>query len=580
MSKQISVETPSLLYHSSEPHLYPTNDPSISLLVIRFNTPVRIDSVRITPEGVRSISGPGVTYPPSFTGQILLNISPSNPVNAMASTEIVVEGCEHASDYEIMMPVGVTTRMMMLRSPAERLTISVYGFTDKSTNGTTVTDTADSSDVNPTSNEDWSWLWAWAGKDYNALLHLLNGSTPRRISQRAQDSLDLLLDTSNDPQTIYSSIISHPTALPFLISLPSQSAQPVLRHLLDQPEYALSPALRDHIPLDHPLRPLIQPSSSAQHTAAWRHLHLGRAALIALDGCNEEELLRVERREERSNLVRLVAVAKRSAEKMDKESTRCLSMVLSLLDPPPTSSLALNYLAKVLPPLTVMANVRGESRRLSLPLSHAQQVVTSLLSVSTEIIDGKSALSTAMSLAQPYLPQLQASDPLRLSFSPTLPTISKNSTHSADTADDRRLSRLAHAVDTASQSSDAPQSSLQHVISPAELLSLVAPSLVKSLSTASIPPFEITPSTSYASPAESQGASARAWAGKVYSSHEFRTRDQGPSVGLGIAGLGSGHSIAVAANLGVVMGGVSASGGGGGSRPASRHVDEYGTRRA
>jgi hypothetical protein len=47
-----------LLYHASPAPLYPTNDGS-SLLAVRFPSPVRLSSVRITPEGVDSPTGPG-----------------------------------------------------------------------------------------------------------------------------------------------------------------------------------------------------------------------------------------------------------------------------------------------------------------------------------------------------------------------------------------------------------------------------------------------------------------------------------------------------------------------------------------
>ncbi|WWD16952.1 hypothetical protein CI109_101384 [Kwoniella shandongensis] len=577
-----SRPSPSLLYHSSEPTLYPTNDPCTSLLVVRFNVPVRIESLRITPEGIESFSGPGVTYPPSFRAQLLLNVSPSNPVNALASSEIVVEESKHPLDYHIGMPVGVTTRMMMLRSPVQRLTISVYGFTPTDdTNGMT---TGASAVISHTTlvvsreKEDWSWLWTWAGKDYNALLHLLNSHTPTHISHRAMSSLDLLLDTGYETSPLYSALLAHPTALPFLLSLPAQPAQPILTKLFDEPEYALSPRLRENIPLDHRFRPLVQANSSARHAAAWKHLQLGRAALVILkeEGCDEVELLRTERGEEKSNLVRLLEMGVKFAGSEDEESVRCLGMALDLLNSPPTDPLALDYLARRLPRLVAVNNIRGDPRQLSLPGSHARQVVTSLISVSTETIDGESMLAAATLLAQPYIQHLGENDPLRLIFASDAKSTAIKQISFSDTADGRRLSRLHRALDPAFNL----QSSFQHVVTPAELLSLLAPHLVKSLSTASIPPFGITPSMSYASPTESQGVSASAYAGKVYSSHEFRTRDHGAtssgtggsSVGLGIAGLSGGG---VGGGVAGMVAGVGGVGGVGGSRPASRHVDDY-----
>jgi hypothetical protein len=89
-------------------------------------------------------------------------------------------------------------------------------------------------------------------------------------------------------------------------------------------------------------------------------------------------------------------------------------------------------------------------------------------------------------------------------------------------------------------------SSVVHQATPAELVSLLAPSYYKILATAPVPPLGIPSTVPRATP-ESQ---ASAWAGKVYSEHEFRTRE---GVGLGLPG-----GVAPRA-----------------SRPASRHVDEY-----
>jgi hypothetical protein len=49
------------------------------------------------------------TYPAEWTGRVFLNLSPSSPVNALASTEIRVVSAEHDLDYPFDMPEGVSS---------------------------------------------------------------------------------------------------------------------------------------------------------------------------------------------------------------------------------------------------------------------------------------------------------------------------------------------------------------------------------------------------------------------------------------------------------------------------------------
>ena len=48
-----------------------------------------------------------------WTGRLLLNVSPSSPVNALASTEFRVKEAEHDLDYPIDMPTGVNTALVV-----------------------------------------------------------------------------------------------------------------------------------------------------------------------------------------------------------------------------------------------------------------------------------------------------------------------------------------------------------------------------------------------------------------------------------------------------------------------------------
>ena len=59
-SKQsMGSSQPTLLYHDAAPTLYPTNIPGHNLVTIRFASPVRVESVKITPEGVQCPGGVG-----------------------------------------------------------------------------------------------------------------------------------------------------------------------------------------------------------------------------------------------------------------------------------------------------------------------------------------------------------------------------------------------------------------------------------------------------------------------------------------------------------------------------------------
>ena len=130
---------------------------------------------------------------------------------------------------------------------------------------------------------------------------------------------------------------------------------------------------------------------------------------------------------------------------------------------------------------------------------------------------------------------------------------------------------------------------LVHSLTPSQILSAIAPNLLKSLSSAREPPFGIPPSTTTRQPMGSGAgsASASAFAGKVYTSHEFRTREASNNT-TGLSSGATGSSMDMSAGVGMGSGsgsgaGLGAGAGTGGlgvnalkaSRPASRHVDEY-----
>ncbi|KAL0245449.1 hypothetical protein I308_104575 [Cryptococcus tetragattii IND107] len=556
---------PQLLYHSSSPSMYPTNACS-SLLVLRFSGPVRVSSVRITPEGVRCPDGSGVTYPPKWTGQLHFNISSSNPVNALVSTNITYNTALHPVDYPIDMPQGTTSRMMMLRAPVEKLSISVYGYADESPGGdSTQKDTVEDQKPSNTTleEEDPSWLWRWAGDSQDSLIDLLNAYTRPEIISRTLECLDLLSDLDD---SIIPSLLERPDVLEYLFRLPRSTFS---SKITNNYKWALHPSAGPLLLTDNPFTPLLQPGTSARHAAAWQHLSLGKAALTCLVNTGvsvmEYDLMRVEKGEEKSNLARLLDMGEKFAQEGDAEG---LNMVLNLLDSAELeivdSTVAQEYLARTIPRLSVIAialsrNGSGKGndtiRSLKVGEKYARLVVNALLLCSTEIIDGKLAFPIARNLAEPYLPFLESSDPLRIAFHASHPSPTTDVLSDADPAA-RALARLSHAISSSSPSTSsslainplirpsfsASSSSITHVLPPSTLLSFLAPQLTSTLSTAISPPFGIQPAATYASP-ELQGANA--WAGKVYTSHEFRSREL---VGLGI---------------------------GPGGRAASKHVDEY-----
>ncbi|WVR06722.1 hypothetical protein IAU60_003754 [Kwoniella sp. DSM 27419] len=619
---------PSILYHSVNPALYPSpssvgspQGPSTAqldgpgqeaagqtLLVVRFTGPVRISSVRIIPEGVRCFNDVGTTYPPAWTGEILLNVSPSNPVNALVRTSIDVISADHALDYAISMPAGVTTRMMMLRSPAQRLTLSIYGYAG---DDLTMDEQAGMAGAQPEdlilqpmeevnkTQRDFTWIYGWAAKSTGTaspvdLIALLRDTTPVSVARRAIDCLDLLVElstaagssTRNSPLGLLDELVSRSEAISYLFSRAPDSA--LAARLLADPSLALHPSVSPYLPQDHPWFPLVQAGPSARHQAAWANLHLGQAALERLGDCTEVELLATERDQTKSNLVRLLGLAEDCAAKGSDLSVKTLGVVLDIVDRQFSDQNALGHLRRTLPKLVVVYNTLTRStRRLTMPITTqaaAIEILRNLLLTSSEILHGVPLWPAARDLAQGYLSLVNEHDPLRKVFelrsiAAPSPLSSPEINHDAD---GRRLSRLDRAL--AQLVVVPPSSSLVHTATPAELLRLVAPALVDTLSTATLPPFGI-PSTVADDP--SQGA--KAFAGKVYTSHEFR-RDRGAASGLGPEAANHGVGLGITPggmgmvpNLmaGAAFGGQTGSGAGvgptlgGASRPASRHVDSY-----
>jgi hypothetical protein len=528
---------PRLLYHTHSATLHPSNTPD-SVFTIRFSTPVRIESLRITPEGVQTLSGIGCTYPSNFAAKILFNVSPSNPVNALSGTTIDYDDKGWEQNYNIEMPEGVSTRMMLIVGKIDRLSLSVYGYASGLTEATDVLmantqEKAEGEKESAKEREDWGWVSDWAGGVPNLIQMLVGGVSPDK-REKAMDCLELLAEV--DP-TINDQIIQHPTTISYLRAHDS-APRPLLQNLYDNPKYALHPNLRDLLPYGHRYKALVEGSGECRRDAAWT-LIPDEGAFTVLQELGVGDWTKCDKSSGSSRLGKLLDVLEGW-----KGSKEGFSVGLKLL----LSGIGADWsprLARRATPLLVKLRVFGGRLAADIPLSYSREVVTALIQIAP-IIAGKPTLPIVTSLAQPYLQALHPADPLRNAFQPLPPP-----SFPSETPVERELSRFA-------QSLQIPNNGYTHSLTPSQLLSVLAPELLHSLSTARQPPFGLQPVVGISQSQNS--ASASAFAGKVYSSHDFRSRavvGEGPSGPLiGGAGLG------ISANRGE-------------SRPASRHVDAY-----
>jgi len=523
---------PRLLYHTLSATLHPSNT-SDSVLTIRFSTPVRIESLRIIPEGVQTLSGIGSTYPSNFTAKILFNVSPSNPVNALSGTTINYDDKGWEQDYKIGMPKGVSTRMMVIVGKIDRLSLSVYGYAAGAVNATHTATGEGQGAGGDNGKEDWSWISEWAVGVPNLIQMLVGGVSPDK-REKAMDCLELLAEV--DP-TINDQIIQHPTAISYLRAHDS-APRALLQNLYGDPKYAFHPNLRDLLPYGHRYKALVEGSEESRRHAAWA-LIPDEGAFALLQELGMGDWTKRDESSGSSRLGKLLDVLE-GWEGSKGEFNVGLGLLLSGIGFDWTACLA-----RRVTPLLVISHVFGCTHAIDIPLTYSREVVTALIQT-PPIIAGEPTLPIASSLAQPYLQELHPSDPLRTAFQPTLPP----SSPTAKSAE-RELSRFVNSL-------QSPNNGYTHSLTPSQLLSVLAPELLHSLSTARQPPFGIAPSVGVSQSQNS--ASASAFAGKVYSSHDFRSR--------AVAGEGPSRPMIGGAGLGI-------SGNRSESRPASRHVDAY-----
>ena len=527
---------PRLVYHNLAPTLHPSNTDE-SVLTIRFSSPIRIESIRITPEGVDSLTGIGSTYPSQFTARVLFNVSPSNPVNALSTTNIAFDGSSGwEQDYQIGMPEGVSTRMMVIVGKIDRLSLSVYGYgagTMSTTKGPIVEKEGSADMVN---KEDWSWVSNWAG-GVNGLLQLLDAKVASDKREEAIECLELLGEV--DP-TVYDQLVQQVSAIAYLETLDTSSPSPLIQILYKDPIYALHTNLRHRLPDGHRYRASVDGSEESRRDAAWALLPDEGALLILQEvGPGDWSLGdKVSGTSRRSALTRHLEGWKGSK----KGYELGLDLLVDGIGSGWSSSLV-----RMITPLLVKSRIRTGTRSIDIPLLYSSEVVTALVDYPL-VIDAQSTLAVTATLAVRYLQNLDLSDPLRTAFKPTTTSIPQG-----HTPDERAISRFI-------QSLQSPNNGYTHSLSPEQLLSALAPELLRSLSTARQPLFGLAP---VKGPTHSQTlASASAFAGKVYSSHDFRSRQVTAETSTADAAAG-GVGLGVSSTIR------------GESRPASRHVDDY-----
>lgn len=527
-------QVPRLLYHNLSATLHPSHT-SDSVHTIRFSTPVRISSIRITPEGVDTLSGIGCTYPSKFTAKVLFNVSPSNPVNALSGTTIDYDNKGWDQDYEIGMSEGVSTRMMVIVGKIDRLSLSVYGCAAREAGATDppMAEHEEKGIMEIIGKEDWNWVSDWAGGVPN-LIQMLMGQVSPNKKEKAMKCLELLAEL--DP-TVNDQVIERPEAISYLQAQKSPH-RPLLENLYNDPKYAFHPHLHDLLPDGHRYKALVEGSDASRRDAAWRLIPDEGAFVVLKELGLGEWMLRVDYSGS-SRLFRLLETLE-EWKGTDQGFEYGLDLLLN-----GTGQEWSPTLARRVSPLLVRSRILGSNHDLEIPLAYSREVVTALIDM-PPIIAGKNTTSITASFARPYLETLHSTDPLRKAFQPSPPPSLPKVTSS-----DRDSSRFAESL-------QSPGNGYSHSLTPSQLLNVLAPELLHSLTTARQPPFGLSPTIR--SDGSQLSASASAFAGKVYSSHDFRTRQL---LGDQVSGVTAGNT------------GLGISGNRGESRPASRHVDDY-----
>ncbi|KAL1408031.1 hypothetical protein Q8F55_004828 [Vanrija albida] len=379
------------LVYSGTPRLYPELGGGALVAAVRFSTPMRLASVRVVPAGVVYPGGVGATSAEPFAADVWLNVSPSDPINALARTALHVEPGPHSVDYALDMPEGTTTRLLVLRlhPPGTALTLSLY---------------AHSPAASATADADASQL-ALSGPtelplpDTAALLSALAARLPG-----AYPTAEVAARTE---RLRLADALAHPAALAALLADPGADA-----------------AVASLLGLDaHP-----DPRAAL-------------SALARLDAPNAVEYPRTA-----APLATVLALARAQRDSAHPQAGAALATVVGRLAALlPASPAIARTLAAALPALAAHAAARGADVALpgSLEPRAAVAALLPLLAGSTPA--GISTAPAAAALARPFVARLDPADPLRLAWASPIPSPALASSSEA--------TRLARALDTPAASS-------------------------------------------------------------------------------------------------------------------------------
>lgn len=326
--------------------------------------------------------------------------------------------------------------------------------------------------------------------------------------------------------------------------------------------------------------------------AAWTDLEHDLDNFFILRSTGPGDLRDIHEDTNRSKLARLLDIARSITSSPDQQNDNHLDAVLDLIvDNMPDDLIYVKATIKPLSRYIMIANLNGSSRPLPFAPAHARQVLTCLMDLFTDEMHVPRVYDTVKILARPYIPHLDSTDPLVLALTtPSTTTDQSSISPSSPTSLPPHLAELSRHLDDPSIPLSAP-----FHLTPGDLLTLLAPAYLHILQSAPSPPLGIP--SRYAQTTTDQ---ANTFAGKVYSSHEFRNREAGLPMGLGVGrrgsnqaqfrgygyGHGHGHGAEVTTqgmgpgiNMDRQAGADAARGLGAGgpvtARPASRHVDEY-----
>ena len=293
--------------------------------------------------------------------------------------------------------------------------------------------------------------------------------------------------------------------------------------------------------------------------------------------------LQTERGVGQSNLSLLLDYGAQLSERTDEVAVYQLEVALDLIDlcikhggDEHARSLPLAAVRATIRPvvrMTIISRMRA-SKHLTQPPSklpydgiQARTILEYLLLLSSEVINGQATFDPARELAMDYTPYLSPDDPLVRAWQ-TSSKISLSASSRSPIPVSPHLIALSNAMDAAHPlagqpdtespdrqkhqppppstdptSTTAPPPSNSN-LTPQDLIALIAPSLLTTLQSAPEPPLGI--SSTFAHSTNQGQADASAYAGKVYSSHEFRNRETSMPSGLG---SGSGLASGAASNI-------------------------------